>query len=311
MNELSVQKAAEYLHPEQWWEWQIPVYLFLGGLAAGLMVLTALRVARDPLSERSAAFRLAAWLAPAVLSLGMLCLWLDLERRWNVPRFYLSFQPRSPMSWGAWILLAVYPFALLHALLELPAGMRHRLPAFLRRLAPRVEDVPFRRRLAWANAGLGAALGVYTGVLLSAMAARPLWNSAVLGPLFLVSGLSTGAALLMLFRIGRRERHVLGRMDAGLIGVELALIGLFLLTLVTGGAAQQAAGRLLLGGMYTAAFWSLVVTAGLVLPLLSEILEIRGGQGSRWFVPALVLMGGLALRWILVSAGQTNLWAGL
>ena len=37
---------------------------------------------------------------------------------------------------------------------------------------------------------------IYTGILLNTMVARPLWNSAILGPLFLVSGLSAGAAVM-------------------------------------------------------------------------------------------------------------------
>ena len=51
---------------------------------------------------------------------------------------------------------------------------------------------------------LGIGLGAYTGVLLGTLGARPAWSSAVLGPLFLVSGLSTGAALMMLFSLGSR-----------------------------------------------------------------------------------------------------------
>ncbi len=50
--------------------------------------------------------------------------------------------------------------------------------------------------LGFANVILGVMLGVYTGILLSALGARPLWSSALLGPLFLFSGLSTGAATL-------------------------------------------------------------------------------------------------------------------
>ena len=49
------------------------------------------------------------------------------------------------------------------------------------------------------NLVLGIALGTYTGILLSTLSARPVWNSALLGPLFLISGFSTGAALMMLF----------------------------------------------------------------------------------------------------------------
>ena len=43
---------------------------------------------------------------------------------------------------------------------------------------------------------LGVVLGIYTGILLSAFGARPLWNSAVLGLLFLISGLSSAAAFV-------------------------------------------------------------------------------------------------------------------
>ena len=38
--------------------------------------------------------------------------------------------------------------------------------------------------LGVANVVLGVALGIYTGILLNTMVARPLWNSAILGPLF-------------------------------------------------------------------------------------------------------------------------------
>ena len=47
-----------------------------------------------------------------------------------------------------------------------------------------------------SNMLVGIALGIYTGILLGTLGARPLWNSALLGPLFLFSGLSTAAAVL-------------------------------------------------------------------------------------------------------------------
>ena len=101
-------KAVPYLETEHWWEWQIPLYLFLGGIAAGVMVLAAARVLVDPNDERSRTFRLLTWLSPLLLSLGMFALWLDLEKRWQVYRFYMAVRPLAPMSCGAWILLAVH-----------------------------------------------------------------------------------------------------------------------------------------------------------------------------------------------------------
>jgi hypothetical protein len=46
-----------------------------------------------------------------------------------------------------------------------------------------------------------------------------------------------------------------------------------------------------------------VVGAGLALPVALELLEARL-RVAAWLAPALVLAGGLALRWIVVAAGQ-------
>ena len=110
---------------------------------------------------------------------------------------------------------------------------------------------------------------------------------------------------MMLFAVNHEEHRLLRRWDIAAIGLEVLLIALFLMGLITGGglAGQQAAG-LLLGGRYTALFWSLVVAAGLAIPLLVELLEARKGLKPTRVAPVLILCGGLALRWIIVSAGQ-------
>jgi len=155
---------------------------------------------------------------------------------------------------------------------------------------------------------MGAALGIYTGVLLGTMAARPLWNSALLGPLFLVSGLSTGAAFMLLFGLSERERLFLSRTDMGLIGAELVIIALWIISLATAGGPSQGAVAVIFGGPYTAAFWTLVVALGLLAPLLGEWLELKHGAVPGKGTAILVLLGGFALRWILVFAGQATGW---
>jgi formate-dependent nitrite reductase membrane component NrfD len=159
--------------------------------------------------------------------------------------------------------------------------------------------------LRWTNIALGIALGGYTGILLSSLGARDLWSSSVLGPLFLVSGVSTGAALLMLFPLRTDERHQLRDWDIWAIGAELALLGLFLLGLASGGEAARRAVALFLGGPYTATFWSLVVIAGLLVPLLLETVEALRRLRPTVLASVLLLVGGLSLRWILVVAGQS------
>ncbi len=311
MTEIDVARHSNLIDPHlHVWGWEIPVYLFLGGLAAGTMILSALLALRK--GERSPASRWLAFAAPVLVSVGMGALFLDLAHKLFVWRFYLALRWTSPMSWGAWILVVAYPVTVLFGLSNLSAEQfegvlsRCRFPAVGRRLRQAREFASGRaRKLAWWNLGTGVALGVYTGILLSTLGARALWNSALLGPLFLVSGLSTGAAFMMLFGITDDERHFLVRWDVLAIALELGLILLVLVGLATSDASGRAAAGMLLGGPWTAPFWTLVVIVGLLVPALLETLESRLHYRVTAVAPLLVLAGGFALRWIFVAAGQT------
>lgn len=310
MNEIDIARHSRLIDPHlHVWGWEIPAYLFLGGLAAGVMVLTSLLWARG--DGRSKVVRWAAFAPPLLVSAGMGALFLDLAGKLHVWRFYLAFRWTSPMSWGAWILVLVYPVTVLVALAGLDDAQAERVASVLGR--GRVAALAVRARafgraraagLRSANLATGVALGVYTGVLLSTLGARALWGSALLGPLFLVSGVSTGAALLLLLRLSAEERHLVARWDRMAVGLELVVLALFLVGLATSGADGRSAAGLLLGGAYTAPFWALVVIGGLVVPLVLEILEARLHLPPTLAAPGLVLVGGLALRWILVAAGQ-------
>lgn len=185
-----------------------------------------------------------------------------------------------------------------------------------------------------ANMVVGVALGIYTGILLSTLSARPLWNSAILGPLFLFSGLSTAAALLhgilvLSFKDGDRPEFVdillsslarwshgrgldtsiapmLQRADNSFLTIELGLLMLLLVGLVTSGEASQRAAQLLLSGPYATAFWVFVIGLGILLPLLLQFLELQHRIRHSLFPAALVLFGGLVLRIIFVAAGQAS-----
>jgi protein NrfD len=310
MTEIDVARYSNQIDPQlHVWGWEIPVYLFLGGMAAGTMILSALLSMRK--GERSPAARWLAFAAPVLISVGMGALFLDLAHKLFVWRFYLALRWTSPMSWGAWILVVAYPVTLLFGLANLSDDQFEGLMAKCRVAAvgrqlrrTRALVLGRERRLAWWNLGTGVALGVYTGILLSTLGARALWNSALLGPLFLVSGLSTGAAFLMLFRVTDDERHFLVRWDVLAIGIEFALILLFLVGLTSSDAAGRDAAALLLGGPFTAQFWTLVVIGGLLVPALLETLESRLHYRVTAMAPLLVLAGGFALRWIFVAAGQ-------
>ncbi|HET9212506.1 MAG TPA: NrfD/PsrC family molybdoenzyme membrane anchor subunit [Thermoanaerobaculia bacterium] len=312
MLELTVHRSNPLVDPSlHVWGWEIPVYLFLGGLVAGMMILAGLALLGGRHRDPRAAYRLLPGLGLALLSAGMLALFLDLEHKLFVWRLYTTFQPTSPMSWGAWILLLVYPALTLSLLLAPPPALARRVPALpglSRRLAARPGLI---RWVGTVDVALGAMLGIYTGILLSSLGARPLWNSALLGPLFLVSGLSSAAAFAHLLSRDRTESERLLRTDNGLLAGELALFLLFFLGLLSAARAQAEAARLFLGGPYTAVFWVLVVGAGIVIPLFLQLLAARHRIGHTAVAPLLVIAGGLALRFVIVYAGQMSHWSPL
>ncbi|MCA9552955.1 MAG: polysulfide reductase NrfD [Myxococcales bacterium] len=295
------------------WGWEVPVYLFLGGLVAGLMILIPLLERRTGRVSPSPVVRFMPVVALALISLGMGALFLDLEYKLHVFRFYLSFEPTSPMSWGAWILMGVYPALGLYALGGFTAEDRKRLMlgsdasglfGMLRSLADWAQVN--RQVIGTVTMALGVGLGTYTGLLLGTLSARLLWSTALLGPLFMVSGVSTGAALLLLSKPSEEEQHVVTRWDALAIGVELAILLVMILAMATGGTPQRAAVDVLMGGAYTPHFWALVVGAGLIAPLALELVELKQHRTPTFAAPALVLVGGFALRFILVAAGQAT-----
>ncbi len=269
----------------------------------------------------------------------MFALFLDLEHKPYVWRLYTAFQPTSPMSWGSWILLLVYPALLANALAHLPEA----LPALARRfhfLVTWSDFILARVRLVvaigFANVVLGIALGIYTGILLGTFSARPLWNTAILGPLFLFSGLSTAAALLhgilvLTRRDGEKPDFVdfllsalarlvkarpldtkvapmLARADNSFLTIELVLLGLLLLGQLTSTEVNHQSALLLLTGAYAAPFWVFVILIGIILPLLLQTLELQHRIRHTLMPALLVLFGGIALRFILVAAGQSSHW---
>ena len=65
------------------WSWEIPVYLFLGGLVAGMMVLAGMAMLRIARGEDSKTFfsMQTPLLGFILMNAGMLALLLDLTHR--------------------------------------------------------------------------------------------------------------------------------------------------------------------------------------------------------------------------------------
>ena len=150
-------------------------------------------------------------------------------------------------------------------------------------------------------------LGIYTGILLSAFNARPLWNNAILGPLFLTSGLVTGAACIALVSKKGSERKVFEKIYLGLIVIEIFMIVHMLMGMSAGTAVQTAALQPILDGKFTVAFFGFVMLMGLLVPAILEGLKLLGAKIPIFIPTLMVLLGGLAFRMVIVQAGQ---WTG-
>ncbi len=308
MRELVLTRHNELVDPLlRVWGWEIPLYLFLGGWVAGMMIVIGFFILRGRHRDHTCVCGVLPAVGLVLLSAGMLALFLDLEHKLYVWRLYTTVQLSSPMSWGAWILLLVYPALASVVVVHPPRALEGLWPSF-GRLSAALVSGRGARIIAWANVFLGVALGMYTGILLSSLGARPFWNSGLLGVLFLVSGLSSAAAFTHLVARDPVERVLLAKADNAFLIAELLVIGLFLVGLLTSSAAHAEAARLVLGGPFTAVFWVLVVGLGILLPLAVQSLAVTHRIQHTPVAPLLVLAGGFALRVVVVAAGQYSRW---
>ncbi len=286
------------------WHWQIPIYLFLGGLAAGILFFAGLFTILGKEKEMETTVKWATFLVPVALVLGLIALFLDLKHQLYFWRLYTTIRLESPMSWGAWTLMVITPLSLVWV----AAYMKDAIPGWNWKMKI-LDDIDAwvnenRKPIAWVMIVFAVILGIYTGILLSAFNARPLWNNSILGPLFLVSGMSTGAAAIMWMSKSHYERKVMGRIDLLLIAIELFLITHMIMGFLAGPSVQLEAAGLFLGGQFTVSFWVFVIILGLVFPALLEVLELVGYRVPVAVPAFLILLGGLVFRFIMVEAGQ-------
>lgn len=286
------------------WHWQIPIYLYLGGLAAGILFFAAIFTIMGKEKDMTTSVKWAPLLVPGALVIGLFMLFLDLKHQLYFWQLYTTVKFQSPMSWGAWVLMFITPLSILWA----ASYLKEALPEWKWKfnILEILESwtINNRKALAWVILILAIILGIYTGILLSAFNARPLWNNSILGPLFLVSGLSTGTAVIMWMTKNPRERKIMSRIDLVLIVIELFFITHMIMGMLAGSTVQIAAAELFLGGPFTVSFWVFVVILGLLFPALLEVLELAGYKIPVAIPALLVLFGGLVFRFIMVEAGQ-------
>ncbi len=68
------------------------------------------------------------------------------------------------------------------------------------------------------------------------------------------------------------------------------------------------AAHLLLNGAYAPVFWVFVIGLGIVIPLIIQLLAVNHKIRHTAIAPIMVIVGGLILRFVIVSAGQYSHW---
>lgn len=290
------------------WGWEIPLYLFLGGISAGILIFSAYFTLRNRQNELSMAVKFMPLAVPVLIGVGLIALLMDLSHVWYFWQLFTNVRWESPMSWGAWTLGIIMPLSLAW----IAIWIEDIFPAWDWKIEELREAVGWlknqRRFLAQALIFLSIILGMYTGILLSAFNARPFWNTSILGPLFLTSGLSASAALIVFFSKSEIEKRLFTRIDIILIAIELFMIIHLFMGHLAGTQVHIQAAQMFLGGAFTVPFWVFVVGLGLIMPVILEILELK-----HKFIPAivpvvLIVTGNLMLRFIVVNAGQASRW---
>jgi formate-dependent nitrite reductase membrane component NrfD len=311
------------------WGFLIVNYLFLGGLSAGIFFVSALATylqdKDQPAYPRIA--RYGAMMAPWPVAFGSFLLIFDLGNWYRFYKLFLHFRWESPMSIGSWLLLAFTGITFLYFYAWLPEETRRslfaKIPkrlAFLKRFD--VDLSRWRRVLAMAGFPFSIGVGIYTGVLLGAVQARPFWNTNLVAQMFLFSALSTGCATLILaLSLNRkdldfRQIRFLYTLDICFILLEFFIVLPYLIHGELSVLAVQEALKLILGGPFTVTFWIFFMGLGLLLPLVIELWEMKPAFFSNAAIhhnkplasgaAVLVLMGGYLLRYIFVYAGQIS-----
>jgi len=268
------------------YDWMVVSYFFLGGLGAGAYFFSVM--ANYWRKEFKQLAKTAAILSPIVLAIGLVFLMVDLGRPFRAWRLFLNFNPTSAISYGVWFLNIFFVLSLAYAW-----------------FVARGEDEK-AKKFAYIGLPFGLLVATYTGVLLAQAPDRALWHSALLPVLFLIGGVISGIALVMLVSSSAKENAVLiklGRVISGLLLVELGLILVEVVVLSNGGSEAVMAVKNILTGQYSFLFWVVEILLGAVVPMF-VLSRARVSPRAQAVSAMLILIGIFTMRFIIVVGGQ-------
>jgi len=263
------------------WTWEIPIYLFVGGLG-GMSAVIALAAA---IFHHVDLARAAMWLAAAGAILSPILLIMDLGR----PRLFINmlrvFKHQSSMSMGVWILV-MFSACVVPGLIALELHALHTFTGAMDQFVRIAAGL-----LVFGSAFFGMLLATYTGVLIGATAIPAWFLHRVLLPIhFGIAGLGSAAALLELLGHRIAPLNAIGFFAAA---IESAL--LVWLTINKHGAADRAIHEHSSGG--------LIRTGEILSGPLALILRFLGLVP---FAAISFLIGALVSRFGWIAVGKVS-----
>lgn len=296
------------------WVWEPAIYLFLGGLAGGAFLVTALIrfLSKDAFPRATA---IGAWTSTIALIVGLLFLVVDVSKPFQAMMMWKSFVNFSSwMAIGAWLLFAAVIFMGICSVFS-TRKLVSIIGSFCTPLAKRAAGISKVCMVFGAVFGLGVAM--YTGVLLWSAHSIPLWNTPLIPVLFTISALDAGAGVVLaalLFEKSEKTALFVKRTSIALvvlIVLEACTLAALFFTHLGGTQSQILSANTLLNGALSIQFWVLVVMVGLVVPLVLTVLElvhvVKNAELSRLLhlvAIACALVGGFTLRFVILTGGM-------
>ncbi len=278
-------------HPAPW-GWQVALYLWTKGIAAGALLVPCLLGGLGMTPDLPLLGVWAPLLALVFNAITVGLLVADLRR----PERFHYVLTRG--NWGSWLVKGAYIL------------LAHGTAAALWLILAWLEQGAVLRFLAWPGVLVALAAAGYTAFLFGQAEGRDLWQSPLFLWHLLTQAVQTGSGALLLGAVavaaGARLVGLLsGLLTCGLILNTLLLVGeLFCLPPNRDVAAAEA---LIRRGRFALAFWAGVVGMGSVLPLILLVgtRAWTGGAPLAAATAALLTLGGLIIHEVVfVRAGQ-------
>ena len=204
------------------WGFPVCLDLWLAGMAAGAY-FAAFLAERFGKHTDHRFLHIALYFGIPTAIGGVAFLLYDLSNPLRFWRLFVSFNVTSPMSMGSWLLVLWITVNVLTLFLW---HLRNRIPI------KQASLQQIRNSLHWTGFFASVLLMTYTGVLLAA-SNQPLWASTVLlPPLFVVSAVSTGAAILILLSMVTRMWKSYGETIRRMVQVVVVIIVIELVVLL-------------------------------------------------------------------------------